>query len=128
MQVLVTGASGFVGSHLAEGLLQVGHDVRCLLRPTSNPQFIAHLPVEIVRAALDDADGLRDACRGTDAVFHLAGATRAATTAVFDRVNRGGTEAILEACRHSQPTVRRFIFVSSLAATGPGDCAQPPAA
>jgi len=119
MWVLVTGANGFVGSHLVEHLIHNGHDVRCLIRPTSDPQYIANLPVEIYRSTLEDTHGLARACSGTEVVLHLAGVTKAVDATQFDRVNRLGTESLLRVCKNADPPVSRFIFISSLAASGP---------
>jgi nucleoside-diphosphate-sugar epimerase len=125
MLILVTGGNGFVGSHLVEGLLAQGHQVRCLLRPTSDLSFIASLPLEHVWGALDDVESLERACRGVDAVYHLAGATKAPDAATYFRVNEQGTRSLLEACWRVNPGVRRFVYCSSLAAAGPADSSTP---
>jgi len=118
--ILVTGGTGFVGSHVVEGLLQQGHRVRCLMRNSSDESYIAQLPVERVRCGgLDDWDGLVRACRGVDAVCHLAGATRAFDSATYYRVNERGTRALLEACSEASPHLSRFVYCSSIAAAGP---------
>jgi len=119
MRILVTGANGFIGSHLVEHLLADGHNVRCLIRPTSNPRYITDLPVEIQRSTLDDHPGLVRACSGIDVVFHLAGTTRAVKPMRFYEVNCLGTEALLRACKEASPDITRFILMSSIAASGP---------
>lgn len=117
MRVLVTGATGFVGSHLAEALARAGHDVAVTLRATSDPRWLAGLQVE--RAALDLAAPERAALalEDVEAVVHAGGITRAARNAEFERVNVEGTRALLRAAVAAG--VRRFLLVSSLAARGP---------
>ena len=119
--VLVTGANGFVGSHLVEALLARGCRVRCMVRRTSDLAFIQHLPVEWAHADLCDGDGLRAAVRGTDAVCHLAALTRTLDEETCLRVNAHGAEALARACLEANPGPTRFLFVSSVAAAGPSD-------
>jgi nucleoside-diphosphate-sugar epimerase len=117
--ILVTGANGFVGSHLVEGLLARGHRVRCLVRHTSDLTFIRDLPVEWAYGDLGDGGALDAACHGVDAVCHCAALTRAVDEATFLRVNAAGTEALARACLRAAPALSRFLFVSSVAACGP---------
>lgn len=126
MLILVTGGNGFVGSHLVEGLLAEGHQVRCLVRPSSDLSFVAALPVEFVYGALDDRDSLERACRGVDAVYHFAGATKAVHVETYFRVNAQGTGALVEACWRANPALQRFVYCSSLSAVGPAAGPEPP--
>jgi nucleoside-diphosphate-sugar epimerase len=116
----VTGATGFVGSHLVEALLARGDHVTCLVRsqakadrlfPTDRPEFVS--------GDLSDRAALRRACADADLVFHLAGLTAARYRAEFLAVNEGGTRAVIDAVREAAPGIRRFLYVSSLAAAGP---------
>lgn len=117
MKALVTGGTGFVGSHLVEHLLARGHDVTCLVRSAAkaNALFGERRP-HLVQGALDDANAVRQAADGVDTVFHVAGITSARSRLEFFRVNEGGTQAIL---RHIPGDLKRFVQVSSLAAAGP---------
>jgi nucleoside-diphosphate-sugar epimerase len=117
--VLVTGANGFVGSHLVEALLEKGHTVRCMVRRTSELAFIRDLPVEWAYASLDDDVGVRQACAGVDIVCHLAALTRALDEETFRQANTQGTVRLAAACLEVAPGLKRFLFVSSLAACGP---------
>jgi len=119
MRVLVTGANGFVGSHLTEALLARGYQVRCMVRRSSNLAYIRHLAVEWAYADVRDPESLRHACQGVEAVCHCAALTRAPDRETFLRVNTGGTVALAQACLEVNPNLRRFLFLSSQAAAGP---------
>jgi len=126
MKALVTGATGFVGSHLIERLLDSGLTIACLMRPTSDQSMLEGLDVEHRIADLGDADALRRAVRGVDYVFHAAGLTRARTAAEYLAVNADGTRRLIEAVLAENVTLRRFVYVSSLAAMGPAQSSEPP--
>ncbi len=116
--VLVTGATGFIGGHLTRALVERGHRVRCVVRPTSRLDSLQGLDVELVQADLLDRDGLRRVARGMDWVFHLAAVTSALRRAVFMEVNEGGCARMAEACA-AQPQPPVLVLVSSIAAAGP---------
>ena len=120
----VTGGTGFVGSHLVEALLARGvGEVRCLVR--SDPKWLAGLPragrgaVTLVRGDLASGDAMRAALAGAEAVYHVAGLTRAADQAALDRANVDGTRAVLAAVRDAAWGVRELVVTSSLEAMGP---------
>src|SRR5690606_28533182 len=118
MRAFVTGGTGFVGSHLVEELQRRGYDeIRALVR--SDLKWLDGLDVTPVRGDLFDAAALREGVRGVDAVFHVAGLTRAPTQDALDRANVTGTLNLLEAVREAAPDVRRVLVTSSLAAVGP---------
>lgn len=119
MLALVTGGQGFIGSHLCERLVQAGHRVRVLARPSSDLTHLQGLPVEVVRGDLAGEEPLAPAVEGVDWVFHLAGALKGFRQEDLLRANRGGTERLLAACRSQAPGLSRFVLVSSLAAAGP---------
>lgn len=117
--ILVTGANGFVGSHLVEALLDAGYRVRCMVRHTSDLSFIRDLPVELAYAEVGKGIGLLEACQDVAAVCHCAALTRAPDEETFFRVNTRGTEALARAALEASPGLGRFLFVSSQAAAGP---------
>ncbi len=112
MNVLVTGGTGFVGSHLIEALRAAGHEIRALVRPTSDRQLIRRLGAEAIDGDLDDPATIHDACRGCEVVFHAA-----ARVDVFSSYSAlysttvAGTEALVRAAMHAG--VRRFVQISS---------------
>jgi dihydroflavonol-4-reductase len=118
VKALVTGANGFIGSHLVETLLGRGDEVRCLLRPTSNRRWLEGLDYEEVVGALDDRGALARAVAGVDVVYHSAGVTKARKAEMMYKVNAEGTANLADAClgRDTPPLV---VYVSSQAAAGP---------
>jgi dihydroflavonol-4-reductase len=122
--ILVTGANGFVGSHLTEALLARDYRVRCMVRHSSDLTFIQDLPVEWAYADVRDVDSLREACQGVDAVCHCAALTRALDEATLLRTNTQGTEALAQACIKANPHLKRFLYLSSQTAAGPSQGAD----
>jgi nucleoside-diphosphate-sugar epimerase len=125
MRVLVTGSTGFIGVHLVSALMARGWQVRCLVRATSNRTPMAAHQVEYVVGSLQDQPALRQAVQGIDLIFHLAGATKVRHPDEYDRINRGGTENLLMACVETGTILRRFLYVSSIAAAGPSPMGRP---
>lgn len=119
MRALVTGGTGFIGSHVADLLAARGYDVVCTVRSSSNLRWLKDKPYSLVRASLDDPESLQRALEGTDLVFHVAGLTSARNFNEFMRGNRDATRTLLDAVARYAPNVRRFLHVSSLAAVGP---------
>jgi len=117
MKLLVTGASGFVGAHVAGAATHRGDEVRCLTRPSSDLWPLSGLRVEIVVGDVTDKDSIRNAVLGVDAVVHCA-ATTSETSPDFElsyRTNVLGTKNVIEACAEND--VGRFVFVSTQSAT-----------
>ena len=119
MNILITGATGFIGSHLAELLQSKGHHLRCLVRKSSNLRWIKHLPIEFVYGDLFDAAVLASAVRGMDYLYHVAGITKARTKAEYFRGNHRATINLLDAVAAGNPTLKRFVHISSQTAVGP---------
>jgi nucleoside-diphosphate-sugar epimerase len=122
---LVTGSSGFVGSHLVEALAGGGWEVRRLVRPASRPGG-PELPAGLARRVTTHVGDLADAAAlarvaaldGVDAVFHVAGVTRRRTLAQFRGGNVAPTAALLDALAAQRRPPGRFVLVSSQAAAG----------
>jgi nucleoside-diphosphate-sugar epimerase len=119
LKALVTGGTGFIGSHLTEALIEKGVQVRCLRRKTSDLKWLKGLPIEFVRGDCNDKSSLGEAVRGVDWVFHLAGVTKAIKKETYFEVNGSGTENLIHACLENNPRLQKFIYVSSQAAAGP---------
>ncbi len=119
MKALVTGGTGFIGSHLAEALLQRGVHVRCLVRKESNLKWLKGVPVEISPGDCNDQASLSEAVRDVDQIFHLAGITKAVKEKTYFEVNAFGTENLIRACLEHNPRLQKFVYLSSQAAAGP---------
>ena len=113
MRLAVTGATGFVGSHLLEAALAAGHEVTALTRRDQAPRERATW----VAGDLDDRAALERLVSDADAVIHVAGVITGQTAAAFDKGNVHGTLAMLAAA--TAGGIHRFVHVSSLAAREP---------
>ncbi len=117
MDILVTGATGFVGSHLCRALAEQGHHVRALHRPTSSLALLEGVPAELVQGDLFEPETLALAARDIEVVYHCGGRVGSWTDAEEMAASHvEGTHNILSAAR--QCGVRRFIHTSSVAALG----------
>lgn len=122
MRSLVTGATGFIGSHVAELLKERGHSVRLLVRNEKRLYPELREGYDIVKGTLTDSpDELARLVEGVDYVFHVAGLIKGRTQREFNRVNAYGTRNLLEAVKKSETELMRFVLVSSLAAIGPSE-------
>jgi nucleoside-diphosphate-sugar epimerase len=117
MKSLVTGATGFVGSHLAEALRRRGDEVTALARSASKAAALEPLGVRVVLGDLHDRTALERAVEGQDVVYHVAGVVAARNEADFLAANRDGTRHVTEAAERAG--VGRLVLVSSMAAAGP---------
>ena len=115
---LVTGATGFIGSHLVRRLRDHGHHVRCLVRECSDTSSLEDCGCECYIGNLLDLESCKNAMIGVDVVIHLAGITHAIDPEVMMKVNATASGVVAEACANvaSSP---RLVYVSSLAAAGP---------
>jgi dihydroflavonol-4-reductase len=118
LRAFVTGATGFLGSHVARVLADQGAELRLLVRPTSNLSNLEGLKAETATGALRDTPSLEKAMSGCDTVFHVAADYRlwVRDPAEMYRSNVEGTRAILEAARKNG--VRRVAYTSSVATMG----------
>jgi dihydroflavonol-4-reductase len=121
MKCFITGATGFLGSHVARQLLARGAELRLLVRATSRTENIADLPAERVVGDLRDVESLRKGMAGCEFVFHVAADYRlwARNRNELYESNVEGTRNILNAARDSG--VRRVIYTSSVATMGFGN-------
>ncbi|HEX3274070.1 MAG TPA: NAD-dependent epimerase/dehydratase family protein [Gemmatimonadales bacterium] len=117
MKALVTGATGFVGSHLTEALRRRGDEVTILARSASKAAALAPLGVRVVAGDLADRAAVAEGLRDQDVVYHVAGLVAARSEAEFLAANRDGSRDLAEAA--ALAGVRRFVLVSSMAAAGP---------
>lgn len=119
MKVLVTGATGFIGSHIVEALIRRGYDVTCLVRQTSSLRWIEGLDVKFIYGDCSNKETLGGLIKGFDYIYHLAGVTKAIRREMYFRENSLGTENIVNSAAEENPGLKKFIYLSSLAAFGP---------
>lgn len=122
-RVLVTGATGFIGSHLVDELLWKDYQVAALVRETSDLRWLRGKRVELIYGDLL-GKGELPSLKGYSYIFHLGGATKAVRRRDFFHINHEGTERLLEAARRSKG-VKRFVYLSSQAAAGPSTPERP---
>lgn len=120
MKVLVTGATGFIGSFLVERLVRRGDQVRCLVLRGEELGPLPQWPVEICYGDIcQPPETLSSIMKGVEYVYHLAGVKTGWDEAIYFRVNYQGTKNLAEACLRGDRQLKRFIFISSQAAAGP---------
>jgi uncharacterized protein YbjT (DUF2867 family) len=128
LKVLVTGGTGFVGTHLVNALQRRGHAVAVLARHAGAAQNRYNHPVEAVPGNVLDAASLTAACTGRDAVIHLVGIIHEKGGQTFDRMHREAVEKVVAAARAAG--VHRYIHMSAMGASadGPSEYARTKAA
>jgi len=112
--ILVTGGTGFVGSHIVKRLAMNKIETRCLVRKTSNSKRLEELGIELAYGELTDKESLKKALQGVETVIHLIGIIVERKGATFEIIHTQGTRALVEACKAAG--VKRFIYVSALGA------------
>jgi dihydroflavonol-4-reductase len=120
MDVLITGATGFIGSNLAEALRAAGERVHALVRDSNRLRHLAGMDIRVLEGDLFHVPKLP---AGLKAVYHLAGMTRSLKPGPYYTVNRDGTASLLEAVL-GQGLRPAFVFLSSLSASGPSGPAE----
>jgi len=126
MKALVTGGTGFIGSHLVDLLLQQDFEVRCTVRATSSLKWLKNKPIELVQASLNNKESLIDAVKNVDYIYHVAGVTFAKKKEEFFQGNHIATKNLLEIVEKYNPLLKRFLFVSSQTVSGPAKSLDEP--
>lgn len=116
---VVTGGTGFVGSHLVDLLLNKNFEVRCITRKTSSLKWLDGKDVKIYNTGLFDKENLKEVLRDSNYLFHVAGVVRSKNKEGFYKGNVDTTKNLLEATLEVNPKIEKIIIVSSLTATGP---------
>ncbi len=112
MRVLVTGGTGFVGTHMVNALLHRGHSVAVLARDPARTRNRYNRPVETVTGNVLEPSSIARAARGRDAAVHLVGIIHERREQTFDRMHRQAVENVLEACRAAGAT--RYLHMSAM--------------
>jgi len=116
MKTLITGATGFIGNHVLKALCEKNLDVRCLVRESSKVEQLKKKDVELAYGDLLNRDSLRNATRGIDTIYHLAGEVYSTKDTNY-HLNVIGTKNLIEACLADN--IKKFVYLSSIAAVGP---------
>ncbi len=121
MNILITGASGFIGSFIVEEALSRGFNVWAAVRKTSSRKYLQDSRINFVELDFDDRSKIEQVLGGYDFdyVVHAAGATKCLNRDDFYRINTEGTANLAVAVRNTQKNLKRFIFISSLSVIGP---------
>ncbi len=121
MKCALTGANGFLGSHLTDRLLADGHEVTALVRQSADLRWLSGTAARLVTGSLDDPGSLAEAFAGAELIFHCAGVTQAAEPGGYYRANVEGTRAVARAAMSASDALQRFVLVSTLAVHGDGE-------
>lgn len=116
---VVTGANGFVGSHLVDLLLENNYKVRCITRKSSDLKWLKGKDVEIFDCGLTNKDALSKAFEGAEYIYHVAGVVKSKTPEGYFKGNVETTRVLLETALQHTSTIKKFLIVSSQTAAGP---------
>jgi dihydroflavonol-4-reductase len=122
---VVTGANGFVGSHLVDLLLSKNFRVRCIVRKSSNLQWLKGKDIEILTCGLTNKEGLRKAFNGAEYIFHVAGVVKSKTPEGYFQGNVENTRVLLDTALEFKATIKKFLVVSSQTVAGPSSNGTP---
>ncbi|WP_242917852.1 NAD-dependent epimerase/dehydratase family protein [Pontibacter liquoris] len=120
-RVLITGASGFIGFHLVAAAVQAGLEVYAAVRPTSEVAQLEAFPIKYAALDFTDSQALQKALEEKQYhyIIHAAGTTRARSEQEYTLINAGFTKNLAMAAAAAAMPLRKFVFISSLAALGP---------
>ncbi len=125
MRILITGATGFVGSHIVGKLVGDGYEVTALVRKTSDIKYIKDFKINYEYTSLDDEQNLTELLSKFDVVVHCAGVVRALNWEGYEKTNVIGTRNLVNAAVKNKSNIKKFIFISSQAAMGPSQTETP---
>jgi len=116
---VVTGANGFVGSHLVDYLITKNFEVRCVVRKSSNLQWLKGKAIKIFDCGLFDKEGLREAFKDVNYIFHVAGVVKAKNEEGYFKGNVEATKVLLDVSVEMKDQIKKFVVVSSQTVSGP---------
>lgn len=125
MRVLLTGATGFVGSHIVEELFSNNHTVVATIRKSSDLKWIKDYPVQFEYCSLNDEEQLSKLISTVDVIVHCAGVVRALNWNGYYNTNVIGTQKLVQAALKNKKNIKKFIYISSQAAMGPSQTETP---
>ena len=116
MKIAVTGGTGFIGSQLVKYLVSEGHEIKVLVRKTSNTKILKRLNVKLVIGDIRDRESVETLVNDVEVVYHVAAQVYKGSKDEFWSVNLHGTENMLKACLNK--SINKFVHVSSVGVTG----------
>lgn len=122
---VITGASGFVGSHLADYLFNKGFTVRCIVRKSSSLKWLTNKNFELYDCGLFDKEGLRKVFDGAEYIFHVAGVVKSKKPEGYFIGNVEATKVVLETAEEFKSTIKKIVIVSSETVAGPSKLNEP---
>ncbi|MFM8473463.1 MAG: NAD-dependent epimerase/dehydratase family protein [Candidatus Kapaibacterium sp.] len=126
MSAVVTGGSGFIGSHIVDELLRRGFRVRCLVRSGTSSRWLTDPRLDLREVDYGDQASVTSACAGAEYVIHCAGTIAGRNLEEYMDGNRTTTEVMLRAALTHSATLQRFVHMSSLTAVGPAPAIDKP--
>lgn len=127
-KILITGASGFIGSTVVDRALELGYNTWAGIRKSSSRRYLQDERIQFIDLHFSDKQNLKEQLRDFsnehgkfDNIVHIAGLTKALHKSDFDKVNFGYTQNLVEALIETDNIPDSFVFISSLGAMGPGD-------
>lgn len=124
-RILITGANGFVGSHITEHLVSCNHEITALVRKSSNVKYLKNCRINYEYISLENEEGLTNLLSEFDVVVHCAGVVRALNWEGYEKTNIMGTKNLVNAAINNKNTLKKFIYISSQAAMGPSTTETP---
>ncbi len=123
-KILITGASGFIGSFLVEEALQKGYEVYAGIRKSSSKAYLQDENINFIEFDLSDKNDIKSKLQSFDYIIHAAGTTKSCSTSDFEKINYQYTVNLIEALQETKQMPKKFIYISSLAVYGPGNPEQ----
>ena len=124
-KILVTGATGFVGSHIVEELISKNHEIIATVRKSSNLKWIKDYPIQFEYCSLNDEEQLSKLLSEVEIVVHCAGVVRALNWDEYYKTNIEGTRNLVQTAIKNKKNLKKFIYISSQAAMGPSSTEVP---
>jgi len=124
-KILITGASGFIGSFLVEEAIERGYEVYAGIRKSSSKEYLQNPKINFIELDFSSKENIKKQLQSFDYIIHAAGLTKSCREEDFERVNYQYTVNFIEALQENNIVPEKFIFISSLAVYGPGNPKKP---